>query len=64
MRGETFGEKLERIIRQMNDTGIAGYDGLRLILDNMRSGVVWAGNPLADPSNPFIGPEGRPENSL
>lgn len=50
MRGETFGEKLERIIRQMNDTGIAGYDGLRLILDNMRSGVaVPAQNPLPQP---------------
>lgn len=62
---ETFGEKLERIIRQMNDTGITGFDGLRMILDNMRSGVSWpAGNPLPDPSITFVGPEERPENSL
>lgn len=48
--GETFGEKLERIIWQMNEAGIAGYDGLRLIVDNMRTGVaVPAQNPLPQP---------------
>lgn len=47
---ETFGEKLERIIRQMNDTGITGFDGLQMILDNMRSGVpVPAQNPIPQP---------------
>lgn len=50
MSTETFGEKLERIIRQMNDTGITGFDGLQMILDNMRSGVpVPAQNPVPQP---------------
>lgn len=39
MRSETFGEKLERIIRQLDETGVAGFGGLRFIVANMRSGV-------------------------
>lgn len=36
---ETFGEKLERIIRQMDEIGVIGFGDLRFILGNMRSGI-------------------------
>lgn len=39
MKSETFGEKLERIIRQLDETGVAGFGALRFIVANMRSGV-------------------------
>lgn len=40
MRSETFGEKLERIIRQLDETGVAGFGRLRFVVANMRSGVT------------------------
>jgi hypothetical protein len=39
MGSETFGEKLERIIRQLEETGVVGFGDLRLVLDNMSSGI-------------------------
>lgn len=39
MGSETFGEKLERIMRQMDETGVVGFGDLRFVLGNMRSGI-------------------------
>ncbi|KAJ0124767.1 hypothetical protein J7T55_006108 [Diaporthe amygdali] len=44
---ETFGEKLERIIGRMNETGVEGYGDLRVILDTMRGAVSV---PVQDPA--------------
>ena len=39
MSTETFGEKLERIIKQLDETGVAGFGDLRFVVANMRSGI-------------------------
>lgn len=51
MGSETFGEKLERIIRRMEETGVVGFGDLRFVLGNMRSGIsVPPANPVSQPT--------------
>lgn len=51
MGSETFGEKLERIIRQMDEAGVAGFGALRFVVANMRSGVsLPVQNPPTQPN--------------
>ncbi|KAI3393423.1 hypothetical protein diail_4259 [Diaporthe ilicicola] len=42
---ETFAEKLERIVRRMDETGVAGFKDMPFIVQNMR-----AAEPAVDPS--------------
>lgn len=39
MGTETFAGKLERVVRQLDESGVMGFGDLRLVLANMLSGA-------------------------
>ncbi|KAG8164374.1 hypothetical protein KVR01_006292 [Diaporthe batatas] len=51
---ETFGDKLERIIKRLDEEGVLGFGDLRMVLANMRAGVALPEQGPALPIDPRL----------